>query len=150
MIGGELVADPRAAGLLPAPEVPVPPAPPSAVARPGEADPADPVRAVHGGAVAGRRAPVRLTRRGRLVVLTLLVLLFGAVTALVALPSQAAGPAAPTRVVVVQPGDSLWTIVDRYRSGADPVRAMDELSRANGLSGSTLYPGEELTLPANW
>ncbi len=98
----------------------------------------------------GRRTPVRLTRRGRMVVLAFLVLLAGAVAALVALPSQAAAPAPPPRVVVVQPGDSLWTIVGRYRAGADPVRAMDELRRANGLTGTTLYAGEELTLPAGW
>lgn len=97
-----------------------------------------------------RRTPVRLTRRGRMVVLAFLVLLAGAVAALVALPSQAAAPAPPPRVVVVQPGDSLWTIVGRYRAGADPVRAMDELRRANGLTGTTLYAGEELTLPAGW
>ncbi len=82
--------------------------------------------------------------------LALLVVLAGAVAALVALPSQAAAPAGPPRVVVVQPGDSLWTIVEEYRSGADPVRAMDQLGRANGLTGTTLYAGEELTLPAGW
>jgi LysM repeat protein len=91
-----------------------------------------------------------LTRRGRLVLLALLIVLVGSLTAAVALPSQAAAPAGPARVVVVQPGDSLWTVAQRYRPGADPVRAMDELARANGLTGSTLQPGEELTLPTGW
>jgi hypothetical protein len=109
-----------------------------------------PVAELFASAPTASSSPVRLTRRGRLVVLALLVVFFGAVAALLALPSQAAAPAGPARVVVVQPGDSLWTIVERYRPGADPVRAMEELSRANDLPGSTLYPGEELTLPANW
>jgi LysM repeat protein len=93
---------------------------------------------------------VRLTRRGRIVVLAVLVVLAAGVAGLLALPSQAAAPAGTPRVVVVQPGDSLWTIIERYRPGADPVRAVEELRRANGLSGSTLQPGVELTLPARW
>jgi len=100
-------------------------------------------------AASGRR-PVRLTRRGRLVVLAALIVLAGAIAAFAALPSQAADPATPPRVVVVQPGDSLWSIVERYRPGADPVRAVDELIRANDLPGTTIYAGEELTLPSKW
>ena len=100
-------------------------------------------------AASGRR-PVRLTRRGRLVVLAALIVLAGAIAAFAALPSQAADPATPPRVVVVQPGDSLWSIVERYRPGADPVRAVDELIRVNKLPGTTIYAGEELTLPSKW
>jgi LysM repeat protein len=148
VVGGELVADPRMIGVTPLSGVPAPPARPPVAAPPSGCDvPASggrvPVRPI-------RRAPVRLTRRGRLVLLALLIVLVGSLTAAVALPSQAAAPAGPARVVVVQPGDSLWTIAERYRPGVDPVRAMDELSRANGLTGSTLQPGEQLTLPTDW
>jgi LysM domain len=107
-------------------------------------------RGSRSGHSAGERRPVRLTRRGRMVVLAALVVLAGAIAALAALPSQAADPAAPAHIVVVRPGDSLWSIVERYHPGADPVRAVDELIRVNHLPGTTIYAGEELTLPSKW
>jgi len=93
-------------------------------------------------------APVRLTRRGRVVALVLLVCLTGGTAALAASASDAAAPPAQGRTVVVRPGESLWTIVERYQRGRDPFAAIEEIRRLNRLADYTVYPGEELTLPA--
>jgi hypothetical protein len=49
-------------------------------------------------------------------------------------------------MVVVQPGDTLWSIVGSYRPGADPRPLVDELSAAR--DGAPLVPGETIRLPA--
>ncbi|WP_249713855.1 LysM peptidoglycan-binding domain-containing protein [Rhizomonospora bruguierae] len=91
---------------------------------------------------------MRLTRRGRVVVLALLLALAGAVAVLVAPQSRAADPAARPRAVVVQPGETLWDLATRSNSrGWDPFQLIDEIRRLNALPGYTVYPGQELTLP---
>src|SRR4051794_38375292 len=57
--------------------------------------------------------PIRLTRRGRLVVLVLLLAIATAVTALAAGPTLAADPPGPRPTAVVQPDDTLWSIAGR-------------------------------------
>ena len=49
-------------------------------------------------------------------------------------------------IVVVRPGDTLWSIVERYRPGADPRPLVDELSAAR--DGAPLVVGETIRLPA--
>ena len=55
----------------------------------------------------------------------------------------------PTRytTVVVQPGDTLWSIaVEHYP--ADDVRVrVDDIEQANGLAGPTIQVGQTLRLP---
>ena len=96
---------------------------------------------------ARRRPPVRLTRRGRLVLLALLLGLVAAVAVLLAPQSRAADPAAPPSTAVVQPGDTLWDFTSRNASGRDPFRVIEEIRRMNDLPGYTVYPGQELLLP---
>ncbi len=50
-------------------------------------------------------------------------------------------------VVVVQPGDTLWSIATWLDPGADPRRLVDELSDLTG--STTLQPGQRLVIPAN-
>jgi hypothetical protein len=91
---------------------------------------------------------VRLTRRGRLVVILFLLALAAVALALVAPASDAATPAgANTTVVVVRPGDSLWSIAARYLPSRDAPGAIEEVRRLNGLDGYTIHAGERLTLP---
>ena len=96
-----------------------------------------------------RRGPVhlRLTRRGRLVALALLLGLAVLLTGLAATPGQAADPPAAPRTAVVQPGDTLWSIAERYAPGRDPYRAVDQLRRSNGIADYTVHPGQRLNLP---
>jgi hypothetical protein len=98
---------------------------------------------------APRRAGVRLTRRGRLVLLALLLMLTGAVAVLVAASTgEAAAPAGPAATVVVQPGDTLWSIAARYAPGPDPFTTIERIRQLNGLDGYTVHAGQRLMLPA--
>ena len=48
--------------------------------------------------------------------------------------------------VVVEPGDSLWSIAQRVAPGQDPRAVVDQL--AARLGSTTLAPGETLAVPA--
>jgi LysM repeat protein len=93
------------------------------------------------------RPAIRLTRRGRLVVIVLALLLAALAVVLAAPAGQAADPAGPAPTVVVKPGDTLWTIAARYAPGGDPFAAIDEIRRLNGLPDYTIQPGQRLVLP---
>src|SRR5262245_36898250 len=68
-----------------------------------------------------RPAPaLRLTRRGRLVVLCAFIALAGGAGALVATSSGAAPAAADAPVTVVRPNDTLWRIATREFPDHDP------------------------------
>jgi LysM repeat protein len=56
------------------------------------------------------------------------------------------GEAAAT--VVVQPGDTLWTIAAERYPGDDPRARIDEIERMNNLSSPVIVVGETLRLPA--
>ena len=94
-------------------------------------------------------APLRLTRRGRAVVLGFLVLLASLASAVLFTTASRADqpPAGPPPTVVVQPGDTLWDIAARTSSGRDGQGAVDELRRLNGLPGYGVQPGDVLILP---
>jgi hypothetical protein len=58
----------------------------------------------------------------------------------------AMGAASSTvRVVVVRPGDSLWSIAQRLAPGEDPRPMVDAVERARG--GAPLVPGETILWP---
>ena len=90
---------------------------------------------------------LRMTRRGRLVVLAfalLVVLLPGAWRAMAT--AQVEGPA--TVAVTVQPGDTLWGIAAEIDPGADPRALIAEIREMNALTQSGLVPGQVLVVPA--
>jgi hypothetical protein len=92
---------------------------------------------------------MRLTRRGRVVVLAFFVLMASLASAiLLATASRAddreAGPA-PT--VVVQSDDTLWAIATRSAPDRDPYAAMAEIKKLNGIRGYVVHPGQRLQLP---
>jgi LysM repeat protein len=80
---------------------------------------------------------------GRLVAVVLAALGASVALAVVAHGGSAGGDA----TIVVQPGDTLWSIAaERYP--ADDVRArVLDIEQANGLSGPSLDPGQTLRLP---
>lgn len=89
------------------------------------------------------RRRLRLTRRGRfvLVVLPALLAVSGSLLALSGqAPAEAATPAADARALVVAPGDSLWTIAERIAPDADPRAVVDALESANGLDAGQAVP----------
>jgi hypothetical protein len=61
----------------------------------------------------------------------------------------AAGPGqvpAGATYYVVRPGDTLWSIAAALAPGGDERPVVDELARQ--LGSASLYPGEQITLPA--
>jgi len=55
--------------------------------------------------------------------------------------------AGPTpRYYTVAAGETLWSIASRHYAG-DPREGVWKLQRRNGLSGSTIVPGQRLVLP---
>ena len=93
--------------------------------------------------------PLRLTRRGRAVVLMvffLMALLASAV--LFATASRANNPeTGPAPTVVVQPHDTLWSIATRTAPHRDPRVAVAEIQQLNGLADVNISPGDTLVLP---
>jgi LysM domain-containing protein len=93
---------------------------------------------------------VRLTRRGRLV---LLVLFLGLVTAaLMGLGGQSAatgeaGDPVPTRTVVVHEGDTLWAIASEVAAPGDVREMIHQIEELNALSGASLSEGQEIAVP---
>lgn len=130
--------------------------------------PVAPLRLIPGGreAVLRRRRSAAVYRRRRLVAAAVLVLLVlgvlvvghqveallvdGAPAAPIAGPADpVASPAAgatgsvePARVVVVQPGDTLWSIARRLRPEGEVRAVVDWLAERAG--GTTLQPGQRL------
>jgi hypothetical protein len=95
---------------------------------------------------------MRLTRRGRLVVFTLALLVVLAVGLVVASGSVATdepGTPEPTRVVMVVAGDTLWEIAADLADDGD-VRAMiDRIERLNALDSGMVVAGQELLIPTS-
>jgi len=106
------------------------------------------------------RTRVRLTRRGRIVVAALITACVALVAALAWLAgtarAEAAGSGSPASVVyhslhsvVVQPGESLWTIATQADPAGDPRAVMQEIIDINALRGTSVQPGQRLWLPRN-
>ena len=96
------------------------------------------------------RRGLRLTRRARLLAAVLMLTLGVAIGSWVG-PLLAGGSGdlrmAGVQSVVVQPGDTLWSIA-ADAAGTDDVRAVvDRIQELNGLRGTLLMPGQVLQLP---
>jgi hypothetical protein len=112
------------------------------------------LRLLPGGA-AGRphRSAACYRRRRLLAALLAAVVLVGLIAGSRALlaplahaaPSGPAATSAVTRTVVVQPGDTLWTIARRVQPDGDVRPLVDQLVAAHG-SGA-LTPGEHVSIP---
>lgn len=91
----------------------------------------------------------RLTRRGRVLLLTALVaVLFGAFSLGRSVSEAAAPGAEPARhVVTVEHGDSLWTLARQAAPDNDPRDVVAQIRDLNDLSTAGLVPGQQLVLP---
>jgi nucleoid-associated protein YgaU len=91
-------------------------------------------------------APLRLTRRGVLV-LALAVALLSAglvLSAWLSAPSASAGRPPQPATVVVHDGDTLWSIATRIAPDRDPRAEVADLQRRNHLVGVELTAGQVL------
>jgi nucleoid-associated protein YgaU len=98
--------------------------------------------------------PVRLTRRGRIVVTVVSALLICMVSMALATAAQATravgGAASLGRYVtrvVVQPGQSLWAVAEAYDPDADTRLVIADIEQMNSMTGDQLQPGETLWVP---
>lgn len=99
---------------------------------------------------------LRITRRGRAVLATLIILPLMAM-ALAFAPGFLLGGGAATanselstadfQYVTVEPGQSLWQLAESIAPGADPRDVISDLVRLNGIQGSVVHPGERLAIP---
>jgi len=113
-------------------------------ARPGSARPA-PARSAP-----GPEAPLRLTTRGRVVVVLLALLLIALPLVLGARAAQAGAPATAPQVErhVVASGETLWQIAESIAGPGDDVRdVVGELVRLNALPDSSLLAGQTIVVP---
>ena len=95
-----------------------------------------------------RRPPLRLTRRGRIVFTLLLIAVAATAVVLIAAPAgRAADPPAPRPTVVVQHGETLWMIAERYSPRRDRFATIEEIRRLNGLDGYGVRAGQRLVMP---
>ncbi len=104
----------------------------------------------------GQQSLARLTRRGRLartiVVLSLAVVMvagFAATSGANVADSNSAASSEPSySVVVVAPGETLWSVAAAYASG-DVQGLINEIREVNNLKGYDLQAGQRLRVPLN-
>jgi len=97
----------------------------------------------------GRRQPVRLTRRGRIVVVVALTGLVALIIALASATGQAAAPGRAPHAIVVHEGDTLWSIAARVHPHGSLTATMLEIERLNHMSSGTVYVGQQLLVPTS-
>lgn len=100
-----------------------------------------------------RGGQVRLTRRGRLVVLVLALLVVAAVAVALAAGSAASredGGAPAVDLITVAPGDTLWDIAGSVAadSGDSIEDMMVEIRQLNTLEGGSVFAGQVLRIPS--
>lgn len=88
---------------------------------------------------------LRLTRTGRLVI-TSVILLVALVIAVVGLTGGAAASSAPVAVTVEQ-GQTLSQIAAEHMGGTSIATAVAELQLANGLSSAQVQAGQQIVIP---
>ncbi|MHA7263382.1 LysM peptidoglycan-binding domain-containing protein [Arthrobacter sp. TMN-37] len=117
------------------------------------------------GATGGGRLPsqrdtdlprLRLTRRGRVLLVGVplvllaasLVLLAASMTAPAKAGSDTAQPA-DTVSVNVAPGETLWSLAGEFAPDRDPRDVVSEIVELNGLGSSTVQAGQIVALPVS-
>ncbi len=99
-------------------------------------------------------APLRLTRRGRVVVAAAAALLVSLLSLLATGAAQATSHSVPSRVadrnlteVVVHPGQSLWSVAQSADPNADPQQVIQQIIELNGLTSDAILAGQRLWVP---
>jgi hypothetical protein len=101
--------------------------------------------------------PLRLTRRGRIVLIGIpLVLLAALLLSLAGFfnsPAKASDSAAELQAtsavtVTVQPGQSLWGIAAAVAPDRDARDVVADIVQLNNLSAGAVFPGQQLFVPA--
>lgn len=100
-------------------------------------------------------ARLRLTRRGRVVLTTLIAT---PMAALVLVVTLSGGMAAATSdlstgsfdYVTVEAGQSLWALAESVAPTADPREVISDIVRLNQLENAELHPGDRIAIPVKY
>ena len=100
------------------------------------------------------RVPLRLTRRGRVVVAVATALLLAVLSLVIAASAQATSHTAPSSAaqrslvqVTVRPGQSLWSVAENADPNADTRVVIQQIIELNGLTGNVVFAGQRLWVP---
>jgi hypothetical protein len=96
------------------------------------------------------KTAVVLTTRGRIVLgltLTFLALLAWVVLGSGTADASAQTDGKTTAVVVVQPGENLWSIAQGIDPGSDPRDLVLRIRELNELGAAHVFPGQSLIVP---
>lgn len=102
------------------------------------------------------RPPLRLTRRGKIVLIGIPLVLLGALLLSLAgffnSPAKASDSpgellVTPTVTVTVQPGESLWAIAGTVDPGRDARDVVADIVQLNNLPAGAVLPGQQLYVP---
>ena len=101
------------------------------------------------GLAAGQARPLRLTRRGRLVITATLTAAGIGATMFTGAVSLAGTQAqhAPVRYVTVAPGDTLWSIAGEAAPGEDRRDTVHRIVDLNALRDASLSVGQRVAVP---
>jgi hypothetical protein len=100
-------------------------------------------------------APLRLTRRGRLVLVWLPLMLGAAMMLLLAgaftSPVKASGTlSVPDTVrVTVGAGQTLWDVATAVAPERHPQEVITEIAQLNNLEGTIVHPGQQVFVPSS-
>jgi hypothetical protein len=99
-------------------------------------------------------SPLRLTRRGRLVVAAVAAVLVTVLSLIAAGAAQATNHSLPPRAaeqnltqVVVRPGQSLWSVAESADPNADTRLVIHQIAELNALNGDVVFVGQRLWVP---
>ena len=98
--------------------------------------------------------PLRLTRRGRVVVAVAAALVLAALSLVIASTAQATNHPVSSRAaqqglaqVTVHPGQSLWSVAESADPAADTRVVIQQIIELNGLTGNVVFAGQRLWVP---
>jgi len=99
-------------------------------------------------------APLRLTRRGRVVVAVAAALVLAALSLVIAGTAQATNHPVSSHAaqqglaqVTVHPGQSLWSVAESADPAADTRAVIQQIIELNGLAGNVVFAGQQLWVP---
>lgn len=104
-------------------------------------------------AVAGERTRLRLTRRGRAVITTLIATpIVIAMLSLALSGGEATATSGPVDIPVVtlEAGQTLWQVAASVAPNANPADVVADIITLNELDSASVMPGQTLMLPERY
>lgn len=102
---------------------------------------------------AGSSSHLRLTARGRAVLVALVAIPVVAIALFVGLNAggaTATSQSTPLTTITVTPGETLWQVAEKIAPGADPRDVIADIMQVNQLDTASIAAGEQLRVPAQY